>query len=56
MPARGEVGEVLLGVAVAELVGEVCCELKRLYCVGDAVNCCTGMAKSVAIAVLGLWQ
>lgn len=44
-----------MGVAVAELVGEVCCELKRVYCVGDAVNCCTGIAKSVAISFVGFW-
>ena len=51
--ARGEVGEELLGVPVAEFMGEVCCdrELYRVYCEGDAANCCTGIAKSVAIAV-----
>jgi hypothetical protein len=44
-----------LGVAVAELTGEICwvCELKRVYCEGDAVNCCTGIANSEAREVMG---
>jgi hypothetical protein len=43
----------LLGVAVAELMGDACCdrELYKVYCEGDAVTCCTGIAKSVAIVV-----
>src|ERR1700761_64349 len=36
-------------------MGDACCdrELYKVYCEGDAVNCCTGIAKSVAIAVWG---
>lgn len=54
-PARGDVGEALLGVAVAELMGEICwvCELKRVNCEGDAVNCGTGITNSDVIAVMG---
>jgi len=54
--ARGDVGEALLGVAVAESIGEICwlCELlKRVYCEGDAVNCGTGIANSDAITGKG---
>jgi hypothetical protein len=53
---RGEVGEALFGVGAAEVTGEVCCdcELYRVYCDGDAVNCCTGIAKSVAISLVAL--
>jgi hypothetical protein len=49
------VGEALWGVAVTELTGEICwvCELKRVYCEGDAVNCGTGIARSDAMAVMG---
>ena len=45
----------MLGVAVAELIGEICwlCELTRVYCEGDAVNCCTGIANSEAMAAMG---
>jgi hypothetical protein len=54
-PGRGEVGEALFGVAAAELTGEICCDcgLYRVYCDGDAVNCGTGIAKSVAITFVG---
>jgi len=44
-----------LGVAAAEFTGEICCdcELYRVYCEGDAVNCGTGIANSVAITFVG---
>jgi hypothetical protein len=54
---RGDVGEALLGVTVAELTGEICwvCELRSVYCEGDAVNCCTGIANSGAMAAMGFF-
>jgi hypothetical protein len=54
---RGDVGEALLGVTVAEFTGEICwvCELKSVYCEGDAVDCCTGIANSGAMALMGLF-
>lgn len=52
MEVRGEAGEELLGVPVAELMGDVCCdrELYSVYCEGDEMSGCAGMAKSVAMA------
>ena len=54
---RGDVGEALLGVTVAELTGEICwvCELKSVYCEGDAVNCCTGIPDSGVMADMGFF-
>jgi hypothetical protein len=54
---RGDVGEALLGVTVAEFTGEICwvCELKSVYCEGDAVDCCTGIANSGAMALMGFF-
>lgn len=45
-------------MAVAELMGEVCCdrELYSVYCDGDTMNCCTGIAKSVAMMLEGWWR